>query len=112
MGFLNSGQDRSAFYLNASPSQTTTTESNPTPVTPPASTSALVLAPVTYPSYGMDGEMQPEKTLVDPFSAGPAYPQQGIMCNEFVPVVQPLCQRQYNSYCVQQANAQPGFGYQ
>jgi len=101
-------------YLLAptSPSQTMTTETNPTPVTPPASTSALVLAPVASPSYGMYGEMQPEKTLVDQFGVGPACPQQSVMCNDFAPVAQPLCQRQYNSYCVQQANAQPGFGYQ
>jgi len=68
-------------YLLAptSPSQTMTTETNPTPVTPPASTSALVLAPVASPSYGMYGEMQPEKTLVDPFGVGPACPQQSVM---------------------------------
>lgn len=123
-------QDSSAYHLNTSLSQTMTSQSNPTPVTPPGEMQNLIntdrlfcvtaASPVTkeycddHKSLGHlhGGKYKSEKPVMNPFISEPVCSQQGILRNEFATATQPLRQRQYDGHTLQQASTQPGFGYQ
>lgn len=73
-------QDPSPFYLNASPNAMTS-RSNPTPVTPQASSLALVSAHGATTSHGVDRAVQTPVNIDDLFGVTVAFPGKKESCD-------------------------------